>query len=143
MNDITLLAVGDIILDPTRHARAFDHVRALLKSADITFANCDQVYSDLGESPNGFWPIQVGAPPHGEAMLGSLAAAGFKVLGFGNNHSLDWGYDGLLACLAPARRYRARAHQGRLSGLLLCWAGRIRGDGHPARACADADPHSL
>ena len=104
MTALTLLAVGDIILDPASHQRSFDHIASVLRSADIAFANCDQVYSDLGDSPNGYWPIQVGAPPHGEAMLDSLANAGFNVLGLGNNHVLDWGYEAFLDSLEQCRK---------------------------------------
>tara|TARA_Y100001934_G_scaffold184644_1_gene218133 strand:+ start:800 stop:1936 length:1137 start_codon:yes stop_codon:yes gene_type:complete len=104
MTDLTLLAVGDIILDPATHHQAFDQVTDVLRSGDIVFANCDQAYSDLGESPNGFWPIQFGSPPHGEAMLDSLTEAGFNVLGFGNNHSLDWGYEAFFDCLSQCQK---------------------------------------
>lgn len=104
MSTINLLAVGDIILDPATHKNSFDNISSVLRGAEIAFANCDQVYSDLGDSPNGFWPVWHGAPPHGEAMLDSLTNAGFNVLGLGNNHALDWGYEALLDSLEQCRR---------------------------------------
>ena len=103
MSEITLVAVGDIILEPDSHDRAFARIKPVLEAGDITFGNCDQVYSDLGESPNGFWPIQAGAVPHSTAMLDSLVDAGFDVLGFGNNHILDWGYEAFLDSLSQVR----------------------------------------
>ena len=103
MSEITLVAVGDIILEPDSHDRAFACIKPVLEAGDITFGNCDQVYSDLGESPNGFWPIQAGAVPHSTAMLDSLVDAGFDVLGFGNNHILDWGYEAFLDSLSQVR----------------------------------------
>ena len=45
---ITLIAVGDIILHGDDPGFMFDYVRDVLRSGDITFANCDQVYSDKG-----------------------------------------------------------------------------------------------
>ena len=57
MTDITLMGVGDVILDPDGHSKAFSHVKHILQEADIAIANCDQCYSDLGETPNGFWPV--------------------------------------------------------------------------------------
>ena len=64
MTGIDLIAVGDVILDPDHHRRAFDHVRHVMRDGDITVVNCDQVYSDRGDSPSGFWPIHhEGAAP--------------------------------------------------------------------------------
>lgn len=99
---VTVMSVGDIILDLENHDSALNHVAPILQKGDITFGNCDQCYSDLGESPNGFWPIHVSAVPHAEAMLDSLKTAGFTLLNFGNNHALDWGYEAMFDCLDKA-----------------------------------------
>ena len=100
MSETTLIAVGDIILDLENHSTAFDHVKEVMQAGDITVASCDQIYSDKGESPNGFWQIRVGAPPHSAAMLDTLVDAGVNVINFANNHSLDWGYEAAFDCLA-------------------------------------------
>ena len=104
MTGIDLIAVGDVILDPDHHRRAFDRVRHVMRDGDITVVNCDQVYSDLGDSPSGFWPIHHGAPPCAPEMLDSVAEAGVDVISFGNNHSLDWGYAAMLDCLERCRQ---------------------------------------
>ena len=104
MTGIDLIAVGDVILDPDHHRRAFDRVRHVMHDGDITVVNCDQVYSDLGDSPSGFWPIHHGAPPCAPEMLDSVAEAGVDVISFGNNHSLDWGYAAMFDCLERCRQ---------------------------------------
>ena len=104
MTGIDLIAVGDVILDPDHHRRAFDHVRHVMRDGAITVVNCDQVYSDRGDSPSGFWPIHHGAPPCAPEMLDSVAEAGVDVISFGNNHSLDWGYAAMFDCLERCRQ---------------------------------------
>ena len=99
MPDLTLMAVGDVILDLENHHRAFDHAKDVLRQGDVVIANIDQILSDIGSSPNDFWPIYVSAVPHSKAMIDSLADAGITVLNFGNNHALDWGYDSVFDCL--------------------------------------------
>ena len=80
MTGVDLIAVGDVILDPDHHRRAFDRVRHVMRGGDITVVNCAQVYSDLGDSPGGFWPIHHGAPPCAPEMLDSVAEAGVDVI---------------------------------------------------------------
>lgn len=104
MSDITLVAVGDIILEWESHTRAFERIKHVLRAGDITFGNVDQACSDLGSDPAGFWPIYASAPPHRLAFLDSLENAGFDVLGYGNNHVLDWGYEAFLDTLAQCRK---------------------------------------
>ena len=103
MAEINLIAVGDVILEPERHHRAFDHVKHVMRGGDITVVNCDQVYSDQGDSPSGFWPIYASAPPRSAAMLDTLVDAGVDVISFGNNHSMDWGYEAMFDCLERCR----------------------------------------
>lgn len=104
-----LMSVGDIILDAEGHETALRHVAPLLRSADLAIANCDQVYADDRDGPDGFWPIRHGAPPGTAAMLGSVLEAGITVVNLGNNHVLDWGYPALAECLANLRAQGAAA----------------------------------
>ncbi|MFV1853107.1 MAG: CapA family protein [Thalassospira sp.] len=103
MSETTILGVGDIILDLDNHGTAFDRVKHILRKGDIVFANCDQTFSDLGSDPNGFWPIYVSAVPHAASMIDCVKDAGFSVLNFGNNHSLDWGYEAVFDCMEGCR----------------------------------------
>jgi hypothetical protein len=86
---ITFLGVGDVLIDRQEPATIFKHVAAVLRSADIAFANCEQALSDKG-TPN---PIQ--AAHHDARNVDAFLAAGFDVVSLANNHSLDWGREAL------------------------------------------------
>lgn len=94
---ITLLAVGDILIDREKPEEVFQHTVDVLRSGDITFANCDQNYSDKG-SPN-----RIHASLSDPKNIPALLHAGLDVVSMGNNHTLDWGPEGLLDTLARLR----------------------------------------
>ena len=87
---ITLLGVGDIVIDRDQPATIFQHVAKTLRAADIAYGNCDQTYSDLSNRVLG----------HGtnseSRNFSALLEAGFDVISLANNHSLDWGEENLL-----------------------------------------------
>jgi hypothetical protein len=90
---ITLIGVGDVIIDREQPETIFRHVAEVIRSADIAYANCDQVYSDKGQ-PN---PAQVtGSDPRNIPVL---LSAGFDVVSLANNHAYDWGQEALLDTL--------------------------------------------
>ncbi len=90
---ITLLGVGDIVIDREEPASIFQHVAGTLRKADIACGNCDQTYSDLGRAIRG----------HGtnseSRNFPALLEAGFDVISLANNHTLDWGEENLLDTL--------------------------------------------
>jgi poly-gamma-glutamate capsule biosynthesis protein CapA/YwtB (metallophosphatase superfamily) len=87
---ITLLGVGDILVDRGQPETIFQHVADVLRAADVTFANCEQTYSDKGYLIRG----------HGtnseSRNLPALLYAGFDVISLANNHTLDWSTEALL-----------------------------------------------
>lgn len=94
---ITLVAVGDILVDREEPETIFRHVAPVLRSADITFANCEQMYSDKG------CPSPVHATYSDPKNIPALTYAGIHVVSLANNHTLDWGVDGLMDTLARLR----------------------------------------
>jgi len=102
--NVTLMATGDVILDLEGHDRAFEHVKHVIRESDVAIANCDQVLSDLGETPNGFWPIYYCTPVHAEAFIDSIVDAGFSIVNLCNNHSVDWGYEALFDSLEQCEK---------------------------------------
>jgi Bacterial capsule synthesis protein PGA_cap len=90
---ITLLGVGDIVIDRDQPETIFQHVASTLQAADISYGNCDQTYSDLGNMIHG----------HGtnseSRNLPALLEAGFDIISLANNHTLDWGEENLLDTL--------------------------------------------
>ena len=71
---ITLIAVGDLLIDREQPETIFQHVVEVLQSGDITFANCEQMYSDKGQPRPGH------ALPHDPKNIPALLYAG--ILGF-------------------------------------------------------------
>ena len=87
---ITLITVGDVILRGNKPEGIFDHVVDVLRSGDITFANCDQMYSDKG------FPSFTHGTPSSPGHIPALVHAGLNVVSLANNHTLDWGPEALL-----------------------------------------------
>lgn len=93
----TLAAVGDLLL--TRHVSnrvdpEFLAIRELLHGVDCTWGNCELVLADARRvypMPKGGDPHSIAPPWAADEMLWS----GVDFVGVANNHTLDFGYDGL------------------------------------------------
>ena len=95
---ITLLGVGDILIDREQPETIFQHVAETLSSGDITYANCEQMYSDKG------CPSPVHTTPSDPRFLPALLYAGIDVVSLANNHALDWGPEALLDTMARLKK---------------------------------------
>jgi hypothetical protein len=87
---ITFLGLGDILIDREKPESIFQHVAEFTRSADITFANAEQMYSDIGEAS----PVHT--VPSDPRNIPALLYAGIDVLSLANNHAMDWGPDSLM-----------------------------------------------
>jgi poly-gamma-glutamate capsule biosynthesis protein CapA/YwtB (metallophosphatase superfamily) len=95
---ITLVGVGDVIIDRPRPETMFRHVSNVLQSADITYANMEQVLSDRG-TPD---PRQV---VHSSSnVVNAYLAHKVDILSLATNHAMDWGEEGLLGTLETLER---------------------------------------
>ncbi|MBI4538373.1 MAG: CapA family protein [Gemmatimonadetes bacterium] len=103
---LTLTALGDLIL--TRKVRdhrddRFDALVELLRSADCTWGNCEMNIFDARKG----WPMGKGrdgsviCEPWGAE---ELAWMGIDFLGMANNHTADYGEEGLLGTLENLER---------------------------------------
>ena len=99
--DIIISAVGDIMLDgtarPVMAEQGYDYpfVKMLpfFKGAQIIFGNVEGPLTDRG-TPEQDKTFVFRSPP---AKVGAaLKAAGFNVVSLANNHTLDYGVDGLI-----------------------------------------------
>lgn len=99
--DIIISAVGDIMLDGTARSvmveQGYDYpfVRMLpyFSGAQIIFGNVEGPLTDRG-TPEQDKTFVFRSPP---AKVGAaLRAAGFNIVSLANNHTLDYGADGLL-----------------------------------------------
>jgi len=87
---VTFIGVGDILIDREKPDSIFQHVAETMRSADVTFANCEQMYSDKGQ------PNLIHASYSDPKNIPSLLNAGLDLISLANNHTLDWGPEGLL-----------------------------------------------
>lgn len=75
----------------------FSDVRAILRGADVVFANLEGPLTEAGE-PEADKRYVFRSPP---GKVGpALAAAGFNVVSLANNHTMDYGVEGLQETLS-------------------------------------------
>ncbi|CAH2394411.1 CapA family protein [Mesorhizobium ventifaucium] len=95
----TMVAVGDLILSRplTRYEHpGFSDIVKILCDADVTFGNMETLIFDIRKF-NGSPEAEHGGAYHiSVPELGpDLKAMGFNVVGRANNHTLDWGLEGM------------------------------------------------
>ncbi len=89
-DSIIILGAGDISIDRKKPETIFQRVADLLRSADIAFANSKQMFSNKG------YPNPTHASYSDPRNIPALSYAGFDVISLANNHTQDWGPEGLL-----------------------------------------------
>jgi hypothetical protein len=105
-NRLSLVAVGDCIVTRKisgRREPEFLELMELLRGADCTWGNCENVIGDARR----LWPMPKGGDPHaiGPAWgADELAWAGIRFVGTANNHIMDYGHEGLFATLENLQR---------------------------------------
>ena len=100
---VRIALVGDIMLGGTatefveRHGYdyPFEHVRSELARVDLVFGNLEGPLTDGGEALDKRFVFRT--PP--DKVAPALARAGFDVLSLANNHTLDYGPEGLFDTL--------------------------------------------
>jgi len=88
----TIAAVGDLIHRfPINQLPELKPIAAILHDADIRVANCESSIVDIGKN---LMPAfgDMDADP---TVAGDLKALGFNLVGRANNHTFDWGWDGI------------------------------------------------
>lgn len=99
-NDVTLLMVGDIILDEPEPGPLFDPCRAVLAAGDIVIGHVEVPHTKRGSEQS----TDVPAPPADPANLKALADAGFNVATLAGNHIADCGPAGVEDTVATLQR---------------------------------------
>jgi poly-gamma-glutamate capsule biosynthesis protein CapA/YwtB (metallophosphatase superfamily) len=97
--DLTIAAVGDIMLGGTAtpelarfgYDYPFERVAPFLRKADLTFGNLEGPLTDRGQAHRKQYVFR--SPP--DLVAPALARAGFDVVSLANNHSMDYGIEGL------------------------------------------------
>ncbi|RWG76375.1 MAG: CapA family protein [Mesorhizobium sp.] len=95
----TMVAVGDLIVSRAvtkSQDSGFGDVVKILRNADTTFGNLEVNAFDI-RSFNGYPQAEYGGAYHlSLPEVGQdLKAMGFNILGRANNHSFDWGVEGM------------------------------------------------
>jgi len=105
-NNVVLMGVGDVgpIHEPMDAYSTL--ARPVLKTADIRFAQCERVYSDLG----AFQVHSGGSHSRVKQHMASVFTdCNFDVLSVASNHAMDWGEDALLDSIAFLRKKGIKA----------------------------------
>ena len=97
--DITIIAVGDIMLGGTAtpelarfgYDYPFARVADVLRRGSVVFGNLEGPLTKRGTAAGKQYVFR--SPP--QLVAPALARAGFNVLSLANNHSMDYGLDGL------------------------------------------------
>lgn len=100
---VTIAAVGDLMLardittlmDEHGSLYPFERVAGLLMNADITIANMEGTFTERGIAADKLYTFRT--PPRHAA---GLAEAGIDVVSLGNNHTADFGPEGVEDTLA-------------------------------------------
>lgn len=112
---ITVAAVGDMMFggssQPIMEQYGYDHpfaaTRHILESADITLANLETPLTNRGE-PITEKQFLFRNPP--EKVAPALKRAGFDIVSLANNHTLDYGTQGLQDTLEALQNNGIRYH---------------------------------
>ena len=96
MNELSLLMVGDLVLDEPDPDRFFDPARAVLRGADLVVGHVETPYTLRGREQSGDVPAEAADP----AKLASLARAGFHAASLAGNHVYDQGEEGVADTIA-------------------------------------------
>ncbi|RVJ69260.1 CapA family protein [Sinorhizobium medicae] len=95
----TLVAVGDLIVSRalTRYQHAgFDQLVRILHDADVTFGNMETSIFDIRRFDGSPQAEYGGAYHVSSPELGpDLKEMGFNILSYANNHTFDWGVEGM------------------------------------------------
>ncbi|TIL64206.1 CapA family protein [Mesorhizobium sp.] len=98
-NGFTMVAVGDLILSRSltnSYNPGFSDIVAILRNADVTFGNMEMNIFDSRHFKGSPQAEYGGAYHVGPPEIGpDLKAMGFNLVSYANNHTLDWGLEGM------------------------------------------------
>jgi poly-gamma-glutamate capsule biosynthesis protein CapA/YwtB (metallophosphatase superfamily) len=100
MNEVILMAVGDVgpIHEPV--GAYTELAKPVLAAADIRFAQVERVYSERGALQVHSGGAHSRVKPH---MASVFTDCGFNVVSLASNHAMDWGADAMLDTAALLR----------------------------------------
>src|SRR4249919_719554 len=96
---VSIYAVGDVAVTRENPASAFTPTIALLNEPDILFGQLEATLSQKGTAK-----AEGGPQRPDPRVAAALESAGFDVMSFASNHTMDYGADGLLDTLEIAKQ---------------------------------------
>jgi len=101
---VSLLAVGDVALRVTDPGAQLAGIAPVLRAADIAFGQLETPLTNDGTRQlfPGFRGASGNVPRDAGATAGALADAGFTVMSFAGNHTMDRSASAMLATVAAA-----------------------------------------
>ena len=90
--EVTVVAVGDVVISRRQPGEAFARVLDELKSGTFACCNFEVPLSNKGLPQAGKFETLHAAPE----MIEGFVRGGFKVVSLANNHSMDYGAEALL-----------------------------------------------
>jgi Bacterial capsule synthesis protein PGA_cap len=91
--------VGDVFINRPQPEEAFAHVAPIFDAVDLLFGNCEGVFTTRPHyAPTAGFRI-VADPENAEPLI----TAGFDVLSYANNHTVDAGHEAMLDMIAMFR----------------------------------------
>lgn len=97
---ISVLAVGDLILDRPDIATRFEPSKRVLKQGDVVVGNVEFPHTNRGHYSN---PESAAAPGVDPENLTPMRDAGFNVATMAHNHTFDQGYFGVIDTIEKLR----------------------------------------
>lgn len=98
MQSVSFVAAGDLMIDGSDPVHMLRHVADDLRSGDITYLNLEGPATDRGVRNPALAGI-ANAIRSSPATIPALAAAGVDVVSLANNHTMDYGAEGLAQSL--------------------------------------------
>ncbi len=97
---VSLYAVGDTAVSRANPESAFEPTLSVLNEPDILFGQLEVSLSQKGSQTPAALSAQRGHP----RIASVLKSAGFDIMSFASNHTLDWGVESLLDTIDIARK---------------------------------------
>lgn len=91
--EVVLLALGDIYINRDNPGEAFRHVLPLMKDKDVLFGNLETTLSDAQIPP---MPGRGSPTKASQRMIDGIVNANFDLVSLANNHTTDYGAQGLI-----------------------------------------------
>jgi poly-gamma-glutamate synthesis protein (capsule biosynthesis protein) len=97
--ELTIMAVGDVIVNRPDPPTVFANVADTLRQGDVVVGNLEASLCDRGSPMIGKAELGASLLRYAPHNVAGLVSGGFNVMGLANNHMMDYGPEGLMQTL--------------------------------------------